>query len=156
GILGLWNETATWFRTDRNGKIPDATLSSDVTPEYLGLGYIIGPRIAGELASGGVLSWLALIPLISIFVPEPRLVEDLQRLGYREAWKASHSHAQWIYFAYVRYVGAGAVACAGVMTLLKTLPTIVSAFGESVKAMRGGAGDRKPLRTEDDLGMGFV
>src|SRR5713101_587078 len=68
GILGLWSETATWFRTGRNGRIPDATLSCDVTPEYLGLGYIIGPRIAGELASGGVLSWLGLIPLISIFV----------------------------------------------------------------------------------------
>jgi putative OPT family oligopeptide transporter len=156
GIAGLWNETATWFRTDKNGRIPDATLSSDVTPEYLGLGYIIGPRIAGELASGGVLSWLALIPLISIFVPETRLVGDLQRLGYSEAWKSTHSHAQWIYFAYVRYVGAGAVACAGVMTLLKTLPTILSAFKESVKSIRGGAGERKRVRTEDDLGMGIV
>ena len=62
GILGFWNETATWFRTGRNGRIPDATLSCDVTPEYLGLGYIIGPRIAGELASGGVLSWLGTDP----------------------------------------------------------------------------------------------
>jgi len=156
GILGLWNETATWFRTGKNGKIPDATLNSDVTPEYLGLGYIIGPRIAGELASGGVLSWLALIPLISIFVPETRLVDDLAKLGYSEGWKATHNHAQWIYFAYVRYVGAGAVACAGVMTLLKTLPTIVSAFRESVKSMRGGAGERRRIRTEDDLGMGIV
>ncbi len=156
GILGFWNETATWFRTGKDGKIPDATLQSDVTPEYLGLGYIIGPRIAGELASGGVLSWLALIPLIAIFVPETRLVADLQRLGYSEGWKATHSHAQWIYFAYVRYVGAGAVACAGVMTLLKTLPTIVSAFRESVKSIRGGAGERRKIRTEDDLGMGTV
>src|SRR5262249_54810408 len=63
GILGFWNETSTWFRTGRDGKVPDATLNCDVTPEYLGLGYIIGPRIAGELASGGVLSWLGLIPL---------------------------------------------------------------------------------------------
>src|SRR5262245_55772451 len=56
GILGLWNETATWFRTKRDGIIPNATLQSDVTPEYLGLGYIIGPKISGELASGGVLA----------------------------------------------------------------------------------------------------
>jgi len=156
GILGLWRETATWFRTGKDGRIPDATLSSDVTPEYLGLGYIIGPKIAGELASGGVLSWLALIPLISIFVPETRLVEDITKLGYTEGWRASHSHAQWIYYAYVRYVGAGAVACAGVMTLLKTLPTIVSAFRESVKALRGGTGEKARVRTEDDLGMGVV
>ena len=156
GILGLWRETATWFQTGRNGRIPDATLSCDVTPEYLGLGYIIGPKIAGELASGGVLSWLALIPLISIFVPETRLVDDLGKLGYSEGWKASHTHAQWIYYAYVRYVGAGAVACAGVMTLLKTLPTIVSAFRESVKSLRAGSGAAKKVRTDDDLGMGIV
>ena len=99
-----------------------------MTPEYLGLGYIIGPKIAGELVSGGILSWLALIPLISIFVPEPRLIADLSNLGFSEGWRAGHSHAEWIYRAYVRYIGAGAVACAGVMTLIKTLPTIVSAF----------------------------
>jgi putative OPT family oligopeptide transporter len=156
GIVGLWRETATWFQTGKDGKIPDATLSCDVTPEYLGLGYIIGPKIAGELASGGVLSWLALIPLISIFVPETRLVDDLSKLGYSEGWKASHTHAQWIYYAYVRYVGAGAVACAGVMTLLKTLPTIVSAFRESVKSFGAGAGEKARVRTEDDLGMGIV
>ncbi|HEX5856207.1 MAG TPA: oligopeptide transporter, OPT family, partial [Thermoanaerobaculia bacterium] len=156
GILGFWNETATWFRTGKDGRIPDATLSSDVTPEYLGLGYIIGPKIASELASGGVLSWLALIPLISIFVPETRLVDDLGRLGYSEGWKASHTHAQWIYYAYVRYVGAGAVACAGVMTLLKTLPTIIGAFRESVKSLREGSGAAKKIRTDDDLGMGIV
>jgi putative OPT family oligopeptide transporter len=156
GILGLWRETATWFRTDKTGRIPDATLSSDVTPEYLGLGYIIGPRIAGELASGGVLSWLALIPLISIFVSDGRLVQDLKNLGFTDGWMASHSHAEWIYRAYVRYIGAGAVACAGVMTLLKTLPTIVSAFRESLKSFGGGAEARSTLRTERDLGMGIV
>jgi putative OPT family oligopeptide transporter len=155
GIIGLWNETATWFRTGKDGKIPDATLNCDVTPEYLGLGYIIGPRIAGELASGGVLSWLALIPLISIFVSEGRIVQDLKNLGFTDAWMAGHSHAEWIYRAYVRYIGAGAVACAGVMTLLKTLPTIVSAFRESVKSF-GAGGEAGTKRTEDDLGMGIV
>jgi putative OPT family oligopeptide transporter len=156
GILGLWRETATWFRTGKDGRIPDATLSCDVTPEYLGLGYIIGPKIAGELASGGVLSWLALIPLISIFVPEARLVQDLKNLGFSDAWRASHAHAEWIYRAYVRYIGAGAVACAGVMTLIKTTPTIIAAFRESVKSFGGGAGEAKKIRTEDDLPMSLV
>jgi putative OPT family oligopeptide transporter len=156
GILGLWRETATWFRTGKDGTIPDATLSCDVTPEYLGLGYIIGPKIAGELASGGVLSWLALIPLISIFVPETRLIEDLGKLGFSEGWRNGHSHAEWIYRAYVRYIGAGAVACAGVMTLVKTMPTIIGAFRESVKSLREGSGAAKKIRTDDDLGMGIV
>ena len=156
GILGFWNETATWFKTGKDGRIPDATLNCDVTPEYLGLGYIIGPRIAGELASGGVLSWLGLIPLISIFVAEGRIVQDLKNLGFTDAWMASHSHAEWIYRAYVRYIGAGAVACAGVMTLVKTLPTIVSAFSESVKSFGAGAEAKSTKRTESDLGMGIV
>jgi putative OPT family oligopeptide transporter len=156
GILGLWNETTTWFRTKSTSLIPDATLQSDVTPEYLGLGYIIGPKIAGELASGGVLSWLALIPLISWLVPEQRLITDLSNLGFSPGWRAGHTHAEWIYRAYIRYIGAGAVACAGVMTLLKTMPTIVSAFRESVKSLRGGAGEAKKIRTEDDLGLGIV
>jgi putative OPT family oligopeptide transporter len=156
GILGLWNETATWFQTKRNGVIPNATLQSDVTPEYLGLGYIIGPKIAGELASGGVLAWLALIPLIWIFVPDERVKQDLTNLGFSQGWIAGHSEAEWIYRAYVRYIGAGAVACAGVMTLLKTMPTIVSAFRESVRSFTGGAGAAKKIRTEDDLGIGLV
>ena len=117
-----------------------------MTPEYLGLGYIIGPRIAGELASGGVLSWLALIPLISIFVAEGRIVQDLKNLGFTDAWMAGHTHAEWIYRAYVRYIGAGAVACAGVMTLLKTLPTIVSAFRESVKSFGKGGEAKSAVR----------
>ena len=156
GILGLWRESAVWFRTGKNGKIPDATLSCDVTPEYLGLGYIIGPRIAGELASGGVLSWLALIPLISIFVDDQRIIQDLKNLSFTDAWIQSHSHAEWIYRAYVRYIGAGAVACAGVMTLIKTLPTIVSAFRESVKSFGAGKGEARAVRTEQDLPMSFV
>jgi putative OPT family oligopeptide transporter len=69
---------------------------------------------------------------------------------------ASHSHAEWIYRAYVRYIGAGAVACAGVMTLLKTLPTIVSAFTESVKSFGAGKEGQTTKRTDRDLGLGVV
>ncbi len=156
GIFGFWRETATFFRTKKESVYPSSTLNVDVTPEYLGLGYIIGPRISGELFSGGLLSWMALIPLIAIFVPEPRVVADLEALGFSEAWRASNSYANWIYRAYIRYIGAGAVACAGVMTLIKTMPTIVSAFRESLKSFgeRRTAGETK--RTERDLGMGPV
>ncbi|HEY4228738.1 MAG TPA: oligopeptide transporter, OPT family [Thermoanaerobaculia bacterium] len=157
GILGLWNETPIWFRTKKeNPTYPAATLDVAVTPEYLGLGYIIGPRIASELFSGGLLAWMALIPLIAIFVPESRVVEDLHKLGFSDAWMAGNSYANWIYRAYIRYIGAGAVACAGVMTLIKTLPTIVNAFKESVKSFGGGAEARSQKRTERDLGIGVV
>jgi putative OPT family oligopeptide transporter len=157
GVLGLWNETPVWFRTKKESPTyPSATLDVAVTPEYLGLGYIIGPRIASELFSGGLLAWMALIPLIAIFVPETRVVADLHNLGFSDAWMASHNYANWIYRAYIRYIGAGAVACAGVMTLLKTMPTIVSAFRESVRSFGEGRGGAVAKRTEKDMGMGLV
>jgi putative OPT family oligopeptide transporter len=157
GILGLWQETPIFFRTKKETTTyPAATLDMAVTPEYLGLGYIIGPRIASELFSGGLLAWMALIPLIAIFVPEDRVVTDLHNLGFSDAWMANNSYANWIYRAYIRYIGAGAVACAGVMTLIKTLPTIVSAFRESVKSFRGGVEAAGVKRTDRDLGMGIV
>ena len=156
GVLGLWQETPIWFRTKKEAVYPAATLDVAVTPEYLGLGYIIGPRISSELFSGGLLAWMALIPLIAIFVPESRVVADLKALGFSDAWMANNSYANWIYRAYIRYIGAGAVACAGVMTLIKTLPTIVSAFRESVKSFGGPAAGTTTKRTERDLGMGIV
>src|SRR5215831_13061661 len=158
GVLGLWQETPIFFRTKKESTTyPASTLDVAVTPEYLGLGYIIGPRISSELFSGGLLAWMALIPLIAIFVPESRVVADLKALGFSDAWMANNSYANWIYRAYIRYIGAGAVACAGVMTLIKTLPTIVSAFRESVKSFggdKGGAVSTK--RTERELSMGIV
>ncbi len=156
GVLGLWHETATFFRTKRESIFPSATLRVDVTPEYLGLGYIIGPRIASELFSGGLLSWMALIPLIAIFVPDNRIVADLDVLGFGAAWRASHSHADWIYRAYIRYIGAGAVACAGVMTLIKTIPTIVAAFRESFRSFGEGGTAASARRTERDMSIGLV
>ncbi len=157
GVLGLWNETPIWFRTKKESvTYPAATLDVAVTPEYLGLGYIIGPRIASELFSGGLLAWMALIPLIAIFVPDSRVVADLHKLGFSDAWMANNSYANWIYRAYIRYIGAGAVACAGVMTLLKTLPTIVSAFKESVKSFGEGRAGGSVKRTEKDMGFGMV
>jgi len=156
GVLGLWRETATFFRTQKESVYPSATLNVDVTPEYLGVGYIIGPRIAGELFSGGLLAWMALIPLIAIFVPESRVVADLESLGFSAAWRESNSYANWLYRAYIRYIGAGAVACAGVMTLIKTLPTIVAAFRGSLKSMGERRGASSTARTEQDLGMGIV
>jgi len=156
GVLGLWRETATFFRTLRESVYPSATLNVDVTPEYLGVGYIIGPKISGELFSGGLLAWMALIPLIAIFVPESRLIADLEALGFNEAWREGNSYANWIYRAYIRYIGAGAVACAGVMTLIKTLPTIVAAFRGSLKSLGDRRAGPSTLRTEQDMGMGIV
>jgi putative OPT family oligopeptide transporter len=156
GVLGLWREVSTFFSTRKESLYPSSTLDVAVTPEYLGLGYIIGPRISSELFSGGLLAWMALIPLIAIFVPETRVVEDLEKLGFGAAWRANNNYANWIYRAYIRYIGAGAVACAGVMTLIKTIPTIASAFKESMKSFGERRSGTSAKRTEQDMGMGIV
>ncbi len=156
GVLGLWNEVSTFFSTRKESLYPASTLDVAVTPEYLGLGYIIGPRISSELFSGGLLAWMALIPLIAIFVPESRVVQDLENLGFSAAWRAHNNYANWIYRAYIRYIGAGAVACAGVMTLIKTIPTIASAFKESMKSFGERRSGTSAKRTEQDMGMGVV
>jgi putative OPT family oligopeptide transporter len=155
-ILGLWKDVPT-FQTREDSQFPNATINAEITPEYLGVGYIIGPRIAAEMFSGGVLSWLVLIPLISLFVPEARRLADLHALGFTDQWIAGHSQAEQIYRAYIRYIGAGAVACAGVMTLIRTLPTIVASFRDSLRDLRGGAtAGPARKRTERDLPMSVV
>jgi putative OPT family oligopeptide transporter len=154
-VLGLWKDVPS-LRTSATAAYPNAVLDCEITPEYLGVGYIIGPRIAAEMFSGGVLSWLVLIPLISLFVPEARRVADLHDLGFSDAWIAHHGIPEQIYRAYIRYIGAGAVACAGVMTLLKSLPTIVSSFRDSLRDLRSGGGAASRSRTERDLPLSIV
>jgi putative OPT family oligopeptide transporter len=154
GVFGFWKDTPG-LRSGDKAIYPNATLNCNVTPEYLGVGYIIGPRIAAEMVSGGVLSWLALIPLISLYLPEARRIADLQALGFPNEWIATHSVAEQIYRGYIRYIGAGAVACAGVMTLLKTLPTIVASFRDSIRDLREG-GSGAHVRTERDFPLPVV
>ncbi|MCC6750487.1 MAG: oligopeptide transporter, OPT family [Deltaproteobacteria bacterium] len=156
GVFGLWKETPT-FQTKPTAAYPNATVSGEITPEYLGVGYIIGPRIASEMVSGGVLSWLVLIPLISLFVPEAQRLADLHALGFDDKWIANHGVAEHIYRAYIRYIGAGAVACAGMITLIKTIPTIVASFRDSIRDLRGGqGGSASRLRTERDMPISVV
>src|SRR6202011_1323885 len=128
-----------------------AAIRADVTPEYLGVGYIIGPRVAGVIFAGGVFSWLVVMPLIYFFGKElghpvyPGTI-PIAQMGPSQLWST-----------YIRPMGAGAVAAAGLITLLKTLPTIVGALRSGFKNIgRGAASAEKPIRTEHDLSMGFA
>jgi putative OPT family oligopeptide transporter len=128
-----------------------ASIKADATPEYLGVGYIIGPRVAGIIFAGGVFSWLVLMPLIYFFgkaLPNPIYpgTIPIAAMGPSQLWST-----------YIRPMGAGAVAAAGLITLLKTVPTIVNALTAGFRNMGGGAaGKKKPIRTEDDLSMTVV
>ena len=128
-----------------------ASIKADAKPEYLGVGYIIGPRVAGVIFAGGVFSWLVLMPLIYFFgksLPNPVYpgTIPIAQMGPSQLWST-----------YIRPMGAGAVAAAGLITLLKTVPTILNALIAGFKTMRPGSGEKKkPIRTEDDLSMGVV
>jgi putative OPT family oligopeptide transporter len=153
----LWKETFA-FVSGPAATYRNATLASEVTPEYLGVGYIIGPRIAGIMVSGSVMSWLVLIPLLSMFTSDATVHADLAKLGFDQGWIAKHSPADWYYRAYIRYIGAGAVAMAGLLTLLRTLPTIWSSVRDSLREVRAsrGAGGAQVKRTERDIPITWV
>ena len=85
-LFALWREVPRLIATGSAGAYKNATLTSEITPEYLGVGYIIGPRISGIMVSGSVLSWLALIPLLSMLVPEETIKADLLKLGFTQGW----------------------------------------------------------------------
>ncbi|MFM7838587.1 MAG: OPT/YSL family transporter, partial [Chitinophagaceae bacterium] len=135
-ILHVIAETPYWATRQLNKFFPSAKVSGEITPEYLGVGYIIGPRISGVLVAGGVLSWLVLIPLLASLVPPDLIAGQLVKLGYLSALTQNGGKGNWdavthtfsdyssaIYYAYIRQIGAGAVAAGGILTLLKTLPT---------------------------------
>ena len=157
-VLGLWKEVPAALAMGPKSAYPNATLTSEITPEYLGVGYIIGPRISGVIVSGSVLSWLAMIPLLSLFVSDEKVQADLLALGLSQGWIDSHTHAEWIYRAYVRLIGAGAVAAAGVMTLARSTPTIISSFKDSLKDLREARGKSGAVakRTERDIPITWV
>ncbi len=163
-------ETPAWVTRQTNKYFPSATVNGEITPEYLGVGYIIGPKIAGVLVAGGVLGWLGLIPLLASLVPADVIATQLVKLGYLKdlATAGTSSSGSWnpethtfgntamaIYRAYIRQVGAGAVAAGGFITLLKTIPTIVSSFKGSVASMKE-RGEGGVARTERDLSFKTV
>jgi putative OPT family oligopeptide transporter len=130
------------------------SISVDISPELLGVGYIIGPKIAGTMAAGGVLSYLVLIPIIKFFgsgmttVLAPGTV-PISEMGPHE-----------IRSAYILYIGAGAVAAGGLISLLRSLPIIVRGIRSGISDF-GAAGARngvraRVLRTDTDLPMSFV
>jgi putative OPT family oligopeptide transporter len=145
--------TTVGYSIARTGILPNATLNVDISPEYMGVGYVIGPRIAGVMFAGGVLSWIVLLPLLSLtgqymdvpFPPVPASGLRLAEMGPGQIWSA-----------YIRYIGAGAVLASGIITLARTLPTIVSSFRDSVKDFRAGGGDGPALRTERDMPVTIV
>jgi putative OPT family oligopeptide transporter len=150
-IFGLWKDVPQYIFS-RKSALPNGTINGEITPELLGVGYIIGPKIAGIMVAGGVLSWLVLIPLITllgdnlttVFAPGTKLISEMTP---REIWSS-----------YIRYIGAGAVTFGGIITLIKSFPTIISAFKDSFQDLKNNrSGEvKEKSRTEKDIPLFFV
>lgn len=142
-ILGLWKEAPEHSFKSYQGAI----LSGEITPELLGVGYIIGPRIASVMVAGGVLAWLCFMPLIKFFGQNALLAiapskVPIADMGMWSIWKD-----------YIRYIGGGAVVFSGIMCVLKTIPTLWKTFNASFSDMMGGhlLGSSGVERTQRDL-----
>ncbi|MGE5177950.1 MAG: OPT/YSL family transporter, partial [Bacteroidota bacterium] len=128
-----------------------ASVSAEISPELLGVGYIIGPVIASTMCAGGVLAYLVLIPLIKFFgetIPGPLAPGTIP---------ISQMSPDQVRGAYVLYIGAGAVAAGGIISLFRSLPTIWHGLREGLKDVgmsRKGAAD--PHRTDHDIPMNVV
>jgi OPT family oligopeptide transporter len=170
-IIHVIAETPYYATKQANKFFPSAKISGEITPEYLGVGYIIGPKIGGVLVAGGVLSWLVFIPLMSSLVPADVIANQLVKLGYladltkaggKGNWNPiTHSFADYssaIYYAFIRQIGAGTVAAGGIITLLKTIPTIVKSVKGSIASLKSEntVGSPAILRTDKDLSLKWV
>src|SRR5215213_5593080 len=172
-VFHIIAEVPRFATTQAQKFFPSARLSGEITPEYLGFGYIIGPRIAGVLVAGSVLSWFVLIPLLSSLVPADMVAAQLVKLGYLKnmataggpgSWDpVTHNFTDWsdaMYRAYIRVIGAGAVAAGGFITLIKTIPTIISSFKGSIGSLKksgvDGVQEEAVPRTEKDLSIKIV
>lgn len=167
-VFHVISEMPTYVTTQVNKFWPSATTNAEITPEYLGVGYIIGPRIGGVLVAGSVLAWWAIIPLLSTLVPFETVAHQLVTLGYLADINTAGGKGNWdpvaktfsnpssaLYFAYIRQIGAGAVAAGGFITLMKTIPTIISSFRDSVASLKEKS-EAGILRTERDLSFKVV
>ena len=167
-VFHIIAETPAFVTGQANKFWPAATVNATITPEYLGVGYIIGPRIGGVLVAGSVLAWWAIIPLITTLVDMETIALQVVKLGDLRDINSPGGTGTWnpatqtfenvsiaIYYAYIRQIGAGAVAAGGFITLMKTIPTIISSFRESIGSLKetntGGI-----QRTDRDLSFKVV
>ncbi|MCC3862751.1 oligopeptide transporter, OPT family [Terrisporobacter petrolearius] len=138
------------FPSEIEWAIPGYTncaIGIDVLPALVGVGYICGYKISGYMFSGALVGWFVLIPMISLFGADAVLypaTDPVSTLGYWGIWDN-----------YIRYIGAGAVAFGGILSLIKSLPLIVDTFSKAMKNY-SIKGENSTLRTDQDLSMKVV
>ena len=128
-------------------------IGMEVYPALLGVGYIVGPKIASYMFVGSVFGWLVIIPLICLFGPDTWLYPAEAGTTIAQLYAGGGASAIWS--TYVKYIGAGAIATGGIISLIKSLPLIVRTFSDSMKSVKGGK-NTSTARTAQDLPMQFI
>ena len=126
-------------------------IGTQIYPAVMSVGYICGPRISSYMFAGGVVSWLVLIPAIVLFGENLVLYPGTAPIG--EMFAEGGAGAIW--GSYIRYIGAGALAAGGIISLIKSLPLIVRTFRDALKGMKGSMGGGTD-RTSQDLNMKLI
>lgn len=128
-------------------------IGMEVYPALLGVGYIVGPKIASYMFTGSLIGWMVIIPLICLFGPDTWMYPAAE--GTTIAQLYANGGASAIWSTYVKYIGAGAIATGGIISLIKSLPLIVTTFRDSMKSMKGSK-NTSTERTAQDLPMQFI
>ena len=145
-ILRLWPGVAEWHLP----RYKAAQVSMDLSPELMGVGYIIGYRSAAIMVGGGLLSWLVLIPAIALFG------EGRAGAMYPATVPIDQMQPFDIWSRYIRYIGAGAVAAGGIINLVKAMPTIIDSFRASFRDLKLTSDASEKKRTEKDIPISVV
>ena len=131
----------------------EGEIGMEVYPALLGVGYIVGPQIASYMFVGSIIGWMVIIPLICLFGPDTWLYPA--DVGKTIADLYAAGGAAKIWSTYVKYIGAGAIATGGMISLIKSLPLIITTFRDSIKSMKGGK-NTNTARTAQDLPMQMI
>ena len=128
-------------------------IGMEVYPALLSVGYIVGPRISSYMFVGSLFGWMVIIPLICLFGPDMWMYPADAGVTVAQLYAANGAAGIWS--TYVKYIGAGAIATGGIISLVKSLPLIITTFCDSMKAMKGGRNSSLE-RTAQDLPMNFI
>lgn len=147
GIKVIPADVAAAFRSFKG------EIGMEVYPALLGVGYIVGPRISSYMFVGSLVGWMVIIPLICLFGPDTCMYPAAA--GTTISMLYADGGAEAIWSTYVKYIGAGAIATGGMISLIRSLPLIVTTFRDSMKSMKGSR-STSSLRTDQDLPMPLI
>ena len=147
GIKVIPADVAAAFRSFKG------EIGMEVYPALLGVGYIVGPKISSYMFVGSLFGWMVIIPLICLFGPDISMYPAEAGVTVAQLFEAGGAAKIWS--TYVKYIGAGAIATGGIISLIKSLPLIITTFRDSMKSMKGGK-NTSTARTAQDLPMNAI